>query len=317
MLLRDATTKAISLLCNVTGRCWWRVYHHAVLQLPQPPRPLRDWIVVYVLHRNSIYFLLSFWSDATKKIIFFSFLHAFRFISLTMIKITDTLMKKGLTRSLMWGHLAHLFLGVQFWLRLSHFCRSLARFEEEATTTRHSFISDPEKEEHEAALGSSSLERNLARCFCFGFPSIFPIFCLSFPTRLEAQTMEIHLLQYWCISPLEVPVVASNLSREFELYGEDWEGWEGSGVSQFSFREEALKRTWRVKMGRCRFFFELHLTLYGDRLLNGFVCQKKKPTFGTEMDFPMSLPSLLQAKARKKNFFWVAHRYLLRDYVHY
>ena len=28
---------------------------------------LRDWIVVYVLHRNSIYFLLSFWSDATKK----------------------------------------------------------------------------------------------------------------------------------------------------------------------------------------------------------------------------------------------------------
>ena len=67
MLLRDATTKAISLLCNVTGRCWWRVYHHAVLQLPQPPRPLRDWIVVYVLHRNSIYFLLSFWSDATKK----------------------------------------------------------------------------------------------------------------------------------------------------------------------------------------------------------------------------------------------------------
>ena len=88
MLLRDATTKAISLLCNVTGRCWWRVYHHAVLQLPQPPRPLRDWIVVYVLHRNSIYFLLSFWSDATKKIIFFSFLHAFRFISLTMIKIT-------------------------------------------------------------------------------------------------------------------------------------------------------------------------------------------------------------------------------------
>ena len=70
-------------------------------------------------------------------------------------------------------------------------------------------------------------------------------------------------------------------------------------------------------MGRCRFFFELHLTLYGDRLLNGFVCQKKKPTFGTEMDFPMSLPSLLQAKARKKNFFWVAHRYLLRDYVHY
>ena len=91
MLLRDATTKAISLLCNVTGRCWWRVYHHAVLQLPQQPRwpqRLRDWIVVYVLHRNSIYFLLSFWSDATKKIIFFSFLHAFRFISLTMIKIT-------------------------------------------------------------------------------------------------------------------------------------------------------------------------------------------------------------------------------------
>lgn len=73
--------------------------------------------------------------------------------------------------------------------------------------------SHAEKEEHEAALGSSSLERNLARCFCFGFPSIFSIFCLSFPTRLEAQTMEIHLLHYWCISPL---ILASNLSLEFE-----------------------------------------------------------------------------------------------------
>ena len=147
MLLRDATTKAISLLCNVTGRCWWRVYHHAVLQLPQPPRPLRDWIVVYVLHRNSIYFLLSFWSDATKKIIFFSFLHAFRFISLTMIKITDTLMKKGLTRSLMWGHLAHLFVGCSssrtsvsffgsFWGRRSYdsFISSSKRREEHETS---------------------------------------------------------------------------------------------------------------------------------------------------------------------------------------
>lgn len=205
-MLRDATTKAISLLCNVTRRCWWRVYHHAVQ--PQPVASSSR----YVLHRNSIYFLLCFWS-ATKKS-YFSAFSSSRFISMTMIKITHTLMKKGLTRSLMWGHLAHLFLGVQFWLLFfSHFCRSLARFEEEATTTRHSFISDPEKEEHEAALGSSSLERNLARCFCFGFPSIFSIFCLSFPTRLEAQTMEIHLLHYWCISPL---ILASNLSLEFE-----------------------------------------------------------------------------------------------------
>ena len=171
---------------------------------------LRDWIVVCTTQKFHLLFVVLL---ERQKIIFFSFL-VISFHFHEMIKITHTLMKKGLTRSLMWGHLAHLFLGVQFWLRLfSHFCRSLARFEEEATTTRHSFISDPEKEEHEAALGSSSLERNLARCFCFGFPSIFPIFCLSFPTRLEAQTMEIHLLHYWCISPL---ILASNLSLEFE-----------------------------------------------------------------------------------------------------
>ena len=63
LMLRDATTKAISLLCNVTRRCWWRVYHHAVQ--PQPVASSSR----YVLHRNSIYFLLCFWS-ATKNHIF-------------------------------------------------------------------------------------------------------------------------------------------------------------------------------------------------------------------------------------------------------
>ena len=87
---------------------------------------------------------------------------------------------------------------------------------------------------------------------------------------------------------------------------------ERASVSFLPFQK---KKLWKEPDGskwRCRFFFELHLTLYGDRLLNGFVCQKKKPTFGTEMDFPMSL----EPAKGKKNFFWVAHRYLLRD-VHY
>ena len=146
MLLRDATTKAISLLCNVTGRCWWRVYHHAVLQLPQPPRPLRDWIVVYVLHRNSIYFLLSFWSDATKKNHIFQLSPRFHF-NWRWSKLHFTLMKKGLTRSLMWGHLAHLFVGCSssrtsvsffgsFWGRRSYdsFISSSKRREEHETS---------------------------------------------------------------------------------------------------------------------------------------------------------------------------------------
>ena len=183
MLLRDATTKAISLLCNVTGRCWWRVYHHAVLQLPQPPRPLRDWIVVYVLHRNSIYFLLSFWSDATKKIIFFSFLHAFRFISLTMIKITDTLMKKGLTRSLMWGHLAHLFVGCSSRTSVSFFGSFWGR------RSYDSFISSSKSRgEHETRVKKGfGLREKLGKVLLFWFSINLSHFLSIFPNPLRSS----------------------------------------------------------------------------------------------------------------------------------
>ena len=186
---------------------------------------------------------------ARQKIIFFAAFSSSRFISMTMIKITHTLMKKGLTRSLMWGHLAHLFRGSvlaeALLLALLSFFGSFWGRSYDYSPLVH-LGSWKRREE---ALGSS-LERNLARCFCFGFPSIFPIFCLSFPTRLEAQTMEIHLLHYWCISPL---ILASNLSLEFELYW-DWEGLllllrrKGRQSVFFPFRKEALKRTWRVKM---------------------------------------------------------------------
>ena len=69
----------------------------------------------------------------------------FHFISLTMIKITQTLMKKGLTRSLMWGHLAHLFVGCSSRTSVSFFGSFWGR-------SYDSFISSSKRrEEHETS----------------------------------------------------------------------------------------------------------------------------------------------------------------------
>ena len=167
---------------------------------------LRDWIVVCTTQKFHLLFVVLLKRD--KKIIFFSFLViSFHFHDDDQ-NYTHTYEKRSNEISNVrtfgasvpgWGSSSR--TSVVLWLVLRKKLRLLA------TRSSHA-----EKEEHEAALGSS-LERNLARCFCFGFPSIFSIFCLSFPTRLEAQTMEIHLLHYWCISPL---ILASNLSLEFE-----------------------------------------------------------------------------------------------------
>jgi len=55
----------------------------------------------------------------------------------------------------------------------------------------------------------------------------------------------------------------------------EWESRQlDSTVSRFLFR--ALKKLNLTGQNGGRFLsFELHLTLYGDRLLNGFVCQKR------------------------------------------
>ena len=108
-----------------------------------------------------------------KKIIFFSFLHAFRFISLTMIKITDTLMKKGLTRSLMWGHLAHLFVGCSSRTSVSFFGSFWGR--RSYWTTR----SSPEKEHEtgkERLWVSISREETWQGAFVLVFHQSFPFF---------------------------------------------------------------------------------------------------------------------------------------------
>ena len=106
----------------------------------------------------------------------------FHFISLTMIKITDTLMKKGLTRSLMWGHLAHLFVGCSSRTSVSFFGSFWGR-------SYDSFISSSKSRgEHETRVKKGfGLREKLGKVLLFWFSINLSHFLSIFPNPLRSS----------------------------------------------------------------------------------------------------------------------------------